>query len=72
MWVSIVVAARTFPVCKPGGYGRNVRLAYLPDEDEVSVEDADTSGEEGGAMGTKPLMKHVRVHLGTIRQEDIA
>lgn len=38
----------------------------------VSVEDSDTSGEEGGAKAEKALMKHVRVHLGTSRQEQHA
>ncbi len=36
------------------------------------VQEADTSREEVGAMDTKHLMKHVRVHLGTTKTEDIA
>ena len=38
----------------------------------MSIENPDRSCEERQAMGTKPLMKQVRVHLGTTRQKDIA
>lgn len=64
-------AARTFHMCASKETGdKNVRLADLPEEAEVSVQEPThrvTRREERGAMTTKDLMKHVRVHLGTIR-----